>query len=341
MTKSIAVFVGLVLLVVLVLFSMTFTVKYNEVVIRTRFGKTDANSIVPDPGLHFRLPLFADKITVIDKRLQLRETPIDTIQTTDGQQVVVRAFMMWQVDTVNDGPLKFFEHHPEGVEDANQWLLGEFVTAIRSALSRYAFDDLIGTKSKLATAEQAILDEMKKLKSRGIEPKSVGITQLMLPPSTTRAVLTRMQATRAYLSQAERDKGNAQASGIDSRAMAQAEKIRSFANQRAEEIRSAGNKDAAKYIEAMGQDQELAIFLAWLDTLQASLSDQTTFVVPTLFAPFHLLRLDTATDGRGMPQPAAEKGRLSSETPIKKSDATEPADSTPSPTAAAAVAGGS
>lgn len=338
MTKSISIIVGLILLVVLVLFSMTYTVKYNEVAIRSRFGRTGPESIVRNPGLKFRLPLFADKITTIDTRLQLRESPLETIQTLDKQILLVRAYMLWHVDKEGEGPLKFFTHHPGGIEEGNQRLTEQFQTAIRTGLSRFTFDDLIGTRSRLADAEEAIKNDMKSVLDRGIEPVSVGISQMILSANTTRAVLNRMQATRSYLSDAERYKGDSEASGIESRADAQAAKIRAFALQRAEEIRAAGNKDAAKYIEAMAQDQGLAIFLAWIDALQSSLSEQTTFVMPTLMAPFHLLRLDTLTDSRGIPQPPAENGRLASEPAPTAPAASE---SPSKPTVAADVPGGS
>lgn len=322
MTRSIALLIGLVLLVVLILFSTTYTVRYNEVAIRTRFGKTDGDSVIRNAGLHFRLPLFADRITTIDTRLQLRESSLDAVPTSDGQLIGVRAFMMWQVDHAegSDGPLKFITHHPNGIEDANNWLATQFNTAVRTSMAKYKFDELIGESSRLQQAEQQILNEMANamgLANRGIQPRTVGISQLVLPPKTTTAVLRRMEATRSYLSESERYKGDAEATGITSRADAQAEKIRTFASQLADEIRTAGNKDAAKYIEMMGEEPGLAIFLTWLDALEATLSEQTTYVVPTTGAPFHLLRLDTPTDSRGLPQPAAEGGRLSADQPTQ------------------------
>jgi membrane protease subunit HflC len=306
MTKSIAVIIGIVLLVVLVLFSMTYTVRYNEVAIRTRFGKTGAGSIIDQAGLHLRLPLFADKITTIDTRLQLAESPMEIIQTLDQQQVQAKAYLLWQVQKDGEGPLNFFKSHPTGVQEANQWMIDQFRTAINVGLSRYAFEELVGSQSKLAAAEQTILDEMtKRAQARGIQPVSVGVSQLVLPSRTTSAVLKRMEATRAYLSEAERARGDAEASGIESRAYAQAEKIRNFAQQMAEEIRAEGNKDAARYIELMGQEPDLAIFLTSLDALQAMLSEYTTFIVPAYFDPFHLVNLDSPTDERGIPQPRA------------------------------------
>jgi hypothetical protein len=53
----------------------------------------------------------------------------------------------------------------------------------------------------------------------------------------------------------------------------------------------------------MKKEADLAIFLAWLDTLRASLSGSTTFVTDMNKAPFHLMDLDAPVDAKGIPQP--------------------------------------
>ena len=314
MSKTIAILVGLGLLIALVLFSMTYTVNFNEVAIKTRFSQASSRSIVDEPGLHFKLPLIADKVTKIDKRLQLRESALETIQTADGQQVTVRAYLMWKVNEKDDGPLVFFNKFPGGVEDANSMLVDPFRTAMRVGLSQFAFDDLIGPTSRLRDAEQAIRKEMIDMAGKsGIEPVSVGISQLLLPPRTTLAVIDRMIATRNKLADLERNKGNSDATAIESAARANADKIRAFANQRAAEIRAIGNQNAAKYLTLMNQEPGLAIFLTWLDALETSLSRHATLVIPTSITPMHLIDFDTPRDSQGFPQPAA-----GAETPLTK-----------------------
>jgi len=326
MTKSLAIIIGLILLAALMLFSMTYTVNFHEVAIKTRFGQVDGeNSIVRTPGLKFRLPLFMDKVTTFDTRLQLRENPLETVQTTDGQQVVVRAYLMWKVREDGDGPLKFFESYST-VEEANAAIGDQFKTAMRSGLSRFAFDDLIGDNSRRAEAEAAITNEMASVRSKGIEPVNVGVTQLVLPPRTAQAVLDRMKAGRTVLSETERFKGQAEASALQNRAKAQADKIRAFADQRAAEIRAEGEQDAAKYYALMSEAQDLAVFLQWLDALKTSLSQYTTVVLPSSFAPLHLLNLDSATDRHGIPQPATTQPDIAgtSGTPAGMSMNTQP-----------------
>ena len=98
MKKFVAIIVGLIILAVLLLFSISYKISYNEVGIRSRFGKIDESSIIREPGLHFRLPFFADSVDTFDTRVQLVETPMDNLQTKDGQQIVARAFMLWKID---------------------------------------------------------------------------------------------------------------------------------------------------------------------------------------------------------------------------------------------------
>ena len=88
MNKPLAIGVGLLLLVVLLLFSTTYTVKYNEVAVKATFGQADADSIVRDAGLHYRLPVFIDEVQKLDTRLQVVESDLEEIETSDDLQLI-------------------------------------------------------------------------------------------------------------------------------------------------------------------------------------------------------------------------------------------------------------
>jgi membrane protease subunit HflC len=303
MKRPLTIVVGIVLLVVLILFSMTYTVSFHEVAIRSRFGQTDDASIVRDPGLHFRLPFFADAVTLIDTRMQVRQSPLVMLQTADGQQVVVRTYVLWNVRTEGSGPLDFFRSY--GSMDAAQTAIdGQFRDAL-SALSGYEFDQLTGEDNVLDEAEEAVLKRMASLQQSGIDPQTVGISRLLLPPKTTTAVLERMQARRDTLAENERAQGLADAEAIRADARAKRDKITAFATQRAEEIRAEGEAQAAEYLRQMGQDEELAVFLTWLDAIERALADNTTVILETNTAPWHLLDLHTPLDAGGIPQPSS------------------------------------
>lgn len=310
MKKAVAIIAGILLLTLLILFSTTYTVRFNEVAVKTTFGKTDEGSISDEPGVHFRWPLFADRVTKYDTRIQLADTSLSEIPTADGQSVVIRAFLMWKVDP--DSFLTFYRSFPT-TDDLERVLNETLNTAVKGAVGQYAFDELIGADSRLPDAEQKIKSQLASLATVGIEPVTVGISQMVLPPKTTTAVLNRMQATRKKLAETERFKGNSDAVAIRGEAKTVAEKLRAFADQRSEEIKAVANQRAAQYLQQMSEDEQLAIFLVWLDTMVAGLKDTTTLILTDEQAPYHLLNLNKLGDGDMIPMP--EKGHMAGDKP--------------------------
>ena len=301
MKRPIVIVAGIALLLILLAFSMTYTVSFHEVGIRSRFGQTNENSVVREAGLHFRLPFFADSVTLLDTRMKIHQSPMSLFQTSDGQQIVVKTFLLWKVDTEGTAPLDFYRSYGSA-DVARSTIDGQFRDAI-STLSAFTFEELTGNNNKLEDAENAILARLDSLKETGIVPVIVGINRLLLPPKTTTAVLKRMEAKRNTLADQRRAKGMADAEAIRAAAKAKHDKIMAFASQRSEDIRAEGEAQAAEYLEQMGEDEELAIFLAWLDAVEASLSQNTTLVLESDVAPWHLMNLNSDSKENQIPQP--------------------------------------
>ena len=304
MKKTIAVVIGAGLLVLLVLFSSTYTVRYHELAIKTRFGKMQDDSVQTEAGLHFQLPLFAEQVTKYDTRLQLLESPLRMVATADDQQVMVRAFLMWKVD--RDNARAFHEHFTK-ISDANDGLKERLNTALEAMIKGYDFEALVGAQSRLPDVESDLLEYLDpSLTTLGVQSISVGISQIVLPAKTTQAVLKRMQVSRNALADAERQKGSAEAAGIESEANTIVDKFLAFANQRVEEIRATADENAAAYLAEMREDVDLAIFLLWLDTLETSLQQNTTLFFTDKFAPWHMLNSTNLGDAGPIPQPESK-----------------------------------
>lgn len=302
MNRTFAVSVGILLLVVLVLFSTTYTVRFSEVAVRTTFGKTSTASVQTKPGIHFRYPLFADRVKTYDTRVQLALTPLVEVPTADGLSVVVRAFLMWKMDPAPEAVLRFAGSYATSRE-ADDALRNHLVTAVKASLGRYGFDDLIGPDSKLAAAEQDIQGQLESVVSpQGITPVFVGISQVQLPAKITKAVLSRMQATRTKLAETERSSGHAEARRITGAANTIISALQAFAEQRAEEIKGEANRKAADYLHDMSQNEEFAIFLVHLDAMRAGLKDTATLILSDRAAPWHLLS-QTNHSGGPIPHP--------------------------------------
>jgi membrane protease subunit HflC len=318
MNKALAVIVGLLLLVLLVLFSTTYTVRFHQVAVKTTFGREE--TVQDEPGVHFRFPLFIDRVTKYDRRIQLVETPLVEAPTADGQSVVVKAFLMWRI--APDNVLRFNQSFPKEMSEADRPVRDQLQTAVRSGLGKYAFDQLIGTDSRLPEAEQAILAELGTVSQMGIEPVTVGISQMVLPAKTTKAVLARMEATRSQLAEAERAKGKSEAVGIRSEAKTTVEKFQAFANQRAEEIRGLGEAMAAKFLAEMSENEQLAIFMMDVETLKEALSGFTTIFLTDERAPWHLLNETNEAATGAIPQPR----RHAADAPARELEKAEPRD---------------
>jgi membrane protease subunit HflC len=297
--RIIAAIFGVLLAALFVLFTTTYTVQFYEVAVKTSYGRGSKRDVVTEAGLKFRVPI-ADHVSTFDTRLRLAETPHFEAPTADQQSVVIAPFLMWRIDP--GGALRFAESF-ESVEDADESLPDHLKSAATSALGRYRFDDLIGPGSRLDEAEAAILDQLSFLRNLGIEPVTVGLSQVLLPTKATTAVLARMEAVRNALAERERARGEAQAVRIRSEANTIADTLEAFAQQRAAEIRAEADQVAAQHLQAMSVDEELAIFLKSLETIRRSLAEGTTLVFNDAMAPWNLLNLRIGLGMSGIPRP--------------------------------------
>ena len=299
MSKTITITIGILISLVLIMFNTTFTVNFHEVAVKTRLGRPVG--IVRDPGLHLKAPFFIDTVSKLDTRLQLIESPLETVKTADGQIVLVQAFMLWRIGGGDEDAQAFYNSY-----GSNEGAGTELETLLQGSLRQvggYRFDELIGADSKLVEAENSILQDVKQNATTGVDPVSVGISRVLFAPKTTIAVLRRMSAVQETLANLEESRGATEAATLKQKAEAQAQIIRDFAQQWAATIESKGNEEATRYYEEMREHADLAVFLSWLETMRSGLRGSTTFVTDMTKAPFHMVDLDSETNSKGIPQP--------------------------------------
>ncbi|MDG2423084.1 MAG: SPFH domain-containing protein [Phycisphaerales bacterium] len=323
MKKVAAIIIGLIILFVLLLFSMTYSVGFNQVALKSHFGKVDASSIIREPGLHFRWPFFADSVTTYDTRVQLIQPGEETLQTSDGLQVVVKGFLLWKVDVDGEGPLHFYQSYPQQ-GDAEELLIGEFRDVV-SVVSEYEFSDLIGPDNKLEQIEQKMFERVTQKVGQGIKPVTIGLSRVLLREKTSQQVISRMRASRDTLAENARARGEAEAQRIKSEAKTIRDKIYAFAEQRSQEIRTRADERSAKYLREMSEDEELAIFLIWIDTLEKALAKNTTVIIDTDFAPWHLMKPEPPEGELTIPKPNSymnpvDSTKADAEAPTRSAD---------------------
>lgn len=322
---------GVIVLAILA-FMTTYSVRFTEKAVVTTFGKASAESIRENPGMGFRWPYPIQNVIKYDTRKQVVEALPQTVATRDESQLIVSAFVTWRVTD----PLKFYQLYGRGsrpidhVREASDTLRGSLSSAL-SAVSQYRLDELLSIEpgaSKLGELEAKIKERLlsreaaggsgKALAEGGIEVVTVAIANIQMPEAITQSVFDSMKARRTRIAAASVETGKAEAQAIRSSAESDAAIIMDFVKQRADTIRSQGDQEAAQYYAMMKEDSELAVFLRSLDIMRAGLGKTTTVVMPMSAPGMSVFNPNLALDKnlQGVPtlfpqQSAGESGKTS------------------------------
>jgi len=273
-----SIIVGIVVVLILVAYSVSYQVRYDQKVVVTLFGSADAESVVTDPGLKFKLPWPIQKTHTYSTRVQLLEDELGEQQTKDGKTVVLRTFVAWSIDD----PYQFYVSM-DNMDDATEKIRA-LAENVRGKVGDYNFDQLVNIKS-----ENVVLDELEAAATQqlaqkttdlgyGVKVHKLGIRRLVLPETVTANVFERMKQERQTLAQAARSEGESQAAAIKSKAETARERILAFARSSAEAIRAEGQREAAQYYGVFAQNEDFAIFLRKIEALPEILKNNTTYV---------------------------------------------------------------
>jgi modulator of FtsH protease HflC len=285
---------GVLFFVVILLFSASFTVRFTETAVKTRFGKASEHSIITEPGFKWKLPYPFESVTKYDTRTRIVQTRSETVQTADDFQIIIESYLSYKVSD----PLKFFrsfsnagdraiDHFKKAEDDVLRDLL-------RSALgetSKYKMSDLFASQegaSVIPQLENQVFDLLvsggnggKPLEDYGILITTVGIDRIVLPEETTAAVINRMGANRDRLAERYESEGRSQARAIEAEAKSNADRIRAFARRRADEILAKGESEAAPYLAQQNINPDLAVFIQNIKLMREAMAKKFTLIFST------------------------------------------------------------
>lgn len=301
MKRFVNVAVALAILLALVAYMVTYTVRFNEAAIVTRFGRADENSVVnapgpagepgTDAGLHFKWPYPIEQVArTYDTRTQILQGTLEQQLTRDNQSVMAIVYLTWRIDD----PLAFYRNVGTVARAENSLRLR--VRDGQSLLGDYRFNQLVNPdpdQLRLAEIETRLRDRVQSRLEEleyGIEVGEVGIKRIVLPASVTETVFNRMAAERTALAQRAQDEGLAEQERLQAGADSDAQTIRSFAERRAAAIEQRGLSQATSIFASFAEDQDFAIFLQQLDALESILRENVRFILDTSLPPFNLLR---------------------------------------------------
>lgn len=284
--------VAILFVVVLLVYAMTFTVRFTEAAVVTYFGEVSKE--VTEPGLRFKWFYPIEGVTKYETTSRLSQARIETYQTSDDRQLIVGAFAIWRVkpDQVGTFYRRFSNSGPRAADhyEAAATLVEESLRTAMSELSAYSMSELFTpdeSASRLEELEGRVLTQMKSNlegqgeRSFGIEVVQAGIARTSLPQSTTEAALERMRQDRARIVTGLQQSGQSEAGAIRSRAESNANKILAFAESRARQIRARGDQEAARYLAQMSEVPGLAIYLKNLELLEEAMFGRATLLFST------------------------------------------------------------
>ena len=284
--------VAILFVVVLLVYAMTFTVRFTEAAVVTRFG--DVEKEIVEPGLRFKLFYPIEAVTKYETTNRLSQARIETYQTRDDRQLIVGAFAVWRVKPEEVGTFyrRFSNSGPRAADHyrAAATLVEDTLRSAMSEISAYTMSDLFTPSeeaSRLEELESRVLAQMKGTlegqgdRAFGIEVIQAGVARTSLPQTTSEAALERMRQDRARIVTNLQERGQSEADAIRSRAESNAAKIRAFAEARARQIRARGDEEAARYLAQMTEVPGLAIYLKNLELLEDAMFSRATLLFST------------------------------------------------------------
>ncbi len=306
---------AIVLVLILVIYAITYQVRFSESVVLVRFGKPRA--VVSEPGLKFKWPPPVETVQHFDTRLRVLDTPETEIKTRDGQNVIVGCFAVWKIAD----PLLFYKRVPLA-RTADEKLKDRINESRAKVIGQHEMADFVNLDADLVhrsydKIEQEILaDAAPGIRTDyGVELKRVGIWRISLPEEATASVQKSMTQERKRMAARYREEGESIKQAIVARAKSWSKQILAFADRKAGEIKAAGIRASQRVFEQIPkQDTDFFIWLRWLDGLKAALKTKTTIFLDSdseLFKYFsgeELFKLISETPA-ATSQPASDAGQ--------------------------------
>jgi membrane protease subunit HflC len=291
------VIIGLIILILVVIYSSAYIVDETEQVVVTQFGKAVGDPKIV-PGLYFKIP-FIQQANYFPKNLLEWDGDPGQVPTLDKTFIWVDTFARWKIVDC----LKFFQS-VNRIERAFARLDDIIDPAVRNAITAYPLietvrnsnrkfdvvgivDDRSGEKGavpEIRTGREKIIKSVleqaqPKLEAFGIELVDVKIKRLNYVEQVRRSVYDRMIAERKQIAEKFRSEGQGEARKIEGNQERDLKKITSEAYKTAQEVKGKADGEATRiYALAFNKDAEFYSFIKTLDIYREAM-DQSSYLV--------------------------------------------------------------
>lgn len=229
---------------------------------------------VTAPGLDLRIPL-VETVESYDRRWLYLSTAPASIQTKDGEELVVDNYVVWRIDDA----VKFKKSFPEDRTNASRRIDQAVRDDVREVIGRHSLSEVLNAERVPIMADIASKTR-DTLAQWGIEVADVRINRTELPPGTEESVYERMRTERERLAKKSRAEGEERARTIRAEAEREARVLVANAKRDAEILRGEGDAEAARiYGEAYSVDPDFYAFVRSLEAYRKTIGEGTTLVL--------------------------------------------------------------
>ncbi len=282
-----AVILGSIVLMIL-LFSMTYTVDETEQVIITQFGEPIGEPI-SDAGLHFKLP-YVQEVNRVEKRILGWDGRPNEMPTKDKTYIVVDTFGRWKIKDAKQYFLRLRDERSAqsrlddilGSETRNAIAKHELIELIRTTKDREpARDETIADapgnigilytidKGRAKIEQDIFAKAAGKLTDFGIELLDVRFKRINYNQSVRQRIFDRMISERQQIAERFRSEGAGEAAIIIGKKEKDLLEIESEAYKQVQTIRGVADAKASEiYAEAYNQSEESVAFYAFVKTME-------------------------------------------------------------------------
>ncbi len=265
-------------LVAFLSYSSLFVVEEGQKAFVLQFSKVkrDANgeSVVYEPGLHFKLPLI-ERVKRLDSRIQTLDDSADRFVTAEKKDLIVDSFIKWRI---SDFGTYYIRTNGGNKQVAEQLLKQKVNNALRNEFGTRTIKEIVsGERSELM---QAAVEEAKSSSDLGIEVLDVRVKQINLPLEVSNFIFERMRTERLKVAKAHRSEGREQAEIIRADVDARITVMLAEAERESQTLRGEGDAQAAKvYADAFNKNPEFFAFVRSLDAYKNSFNNKQDVLV--------------------------------------------------------------
>lgn len=299
-----------VLLVLLFVTGTIYTVREDQQVVLTQFGKP-VGEPVTEAGIHFKIP-FIVKVNIIEKRVLAWDGVSSQMPTRDKTYIQVDTFARWEISD----PLAYFQKLRDersalsrlddilGSETRNAVARHDLIEVVRSTKDRQPDRTDVQTESEIdfepiqvgrRAIEKGVFETAKsKLEDFGITLLDLRFKRINYNSDVAPDIYQRMISERQQIAERFRSEGAGEAARIMGKMELEVKKIESEAYRTVQSILGEADAESTRiYAEAYGGSEQRESFYEFVKTLEAYdeiLDEKTTVILSTDSDLFRLLR---------------------------------------------------